>query len=512
MLIKLRLRQLGGGLTDLQTAFGGTNGAENIGWEQAGSPTTGVLADRKTKDVATKLMEFVSVKDFGAVGDGVTDDTSAIQAAIDYVQSIGGGTVIMPEGDYSLAASTLVENFTDNVGTTMPASKACIALRSNVRLVAFGRVRLLPQSASLTCVFAVSPDGSELRNIEIDSGWAGVGVGHGIVSVQKVGSAFCRDFTISGCVVKNVGSYGVGIDGDIENLLIQNFRAINTGADGIDLKRRGPTHQAQSVKLDNITIINHGQRTGLVNQAGVDVRGEAVLTNIHVYGIGSTAAALTGIRFRTLTDVDDPAAIGSSVTGFYVEGVSPVVANTTGVETGSPDTKIAVGTCKNTATGVCVTGNATGYALRSIVLGVSAENCTEFGFVVGSPVNGCVFTGCSSSKCFVGFRNEAVNTTYNGCTDDGSTNSYTESSGAAPSSHIFSSRFYNKGFDALGNATGRVRLIAKGTDTNLDMALEPKGTGVLRFGTHASSSDVAITGYIQIRDSGGTFRKLAVID
>ena len=45
--------------------------------------------------VQTKLRESVSVKDFGAVGDGVTDDTAAIQAAL-----LAGKIITFPAGTY----------------------------------------------------------------------------------------------------------------------------------------------------------------------------------------------------------------------------------------------------------------------------------------------------------------------------------------------------------------------------------------------------------------------------
>jgi hypothetical protein len=59
--------------------------------------------DAVATNVQTKLRQTVSVQDFGAVGDGVTDDTDAIQAAIDAVDANDGGVVNFPAGTYACA-------------------------------------------------------------------------------------------------------------------------------------------------------------------------------------------------------------------------------------------------------------------------------------------------------------------------------------------------------------------------------------------------------------------------
>ena len=51
--------------------------------------------------VQTKLKETVSVKDFGAVGNGVADDTTAMQNAVNAVAAAGGGAVYFPAGTYN---------------------------------------------------------------------------------------------------------------------------------------------------------------------------------------------------------------------------------------------------------------------------------------------------------------------------------------------------------------------------------------------------------------------------
>lgn len=61
---------------------------------------------------------------------------------------------------------------------------------------------------------------------------------------------------------------------------------------------------------------------------------------------------------------------------------------------------------------------------------------------------------------------------------------------------------------ATGNAPA---LSVVGGDTDIDLALTPKGSGVLKFGTRTAIGAETVTGYITIKDSGGTTRKLAVV-
>lgn len=46
---------------------------------------------------------------------------------------------------------------------------------------------------------------------------------------------------------------------------------------------------------------------------------------------------------------------------------------------------------------------------------------------------------------------------------------------------------------------------------DIDLAFTPAGTGTMKFGTHSAVAAETVTGYITIKDSGGTTRKLAVI-
>lgn len=72
------------------------------------------------KATVAQLGEMVSVKAYGATGNGSTDDTAAIQAAIDYVYSSGGGTVYFPPGTYRV--TSIVRNWTSPITVNLKGS------------------------------------------------------------------------------------------------------------------------------------------------------------------------------------------------------------------------------------------------------------------------------------------------------------------------------------------------------------------------------------------------------
>lgn len=87
------------------------------------SNALGVLWRELATSVNKKILEpisFVSVTDYGAVGDGTTDDTTAVQDAIDS----GYASIFFPEGEYLLTANITVTGdkdyrlFGSGMGTT----------------------------------------------------------------------------------------------------------------------------------------------------------------------------------------------------------------------------------------------------------------------------------------------------------------------------------------------------------------------------------------------------------
>jgi hypothetical protein len=64
----------------------------------------------------------------------------------------------------------------------------------------------------------------------------------------------------------------------------------------------------------------------------------------------------------------------------------------------------------------------------------------------------------------------------------------------------------------IQTSDGNGLLAVVGLDTaGVDLQLTPKSSGYVRFGTHSAIGAEALSGYIEIKDAGGTVRKVAVV-
>ncbi len=152
-------------------------------------------------NVQEKLRSIsISVKDFGATGDGVTDDTAAVQAAIDYAESLGGGTLYFPPGTYG-------------IGTT-------VTIPSNVRLLGAGMNLSIIQALS-----ALPIQHPMLKNVTGDTG-AGVRVDTNITLEQMTFDGSGRTYP-AWDTNTNPPTYGGLSQGNSRGHLVRFYSAIN---------------------------------------------------------------------------------------------------------------------------------------------------------------------------------------------------------------------------------------------------------------------------------------------
>jgi hypothetical protein len=192
--------------------------SSTIGYLPAG---TGAVAT----DVQSKLREFVSVKDFGAVGDGVTDDTAAIQAAHDSLPS-SGGRIELSQGTYVISSVT----FTKPVELRGKGRKASI-IKSN--------------SATLDTVIS-SAQGFKVSGVGFDC------------STVKTSGAYIKA-TGWHSVVDNVefSKFYIGLDADgVIGLNVSNINAIDGVSGSVSANgaiiRIGETSYCGGVNIKNV--------------------------------------------------------------------------------------------------------------------------------------------------------------------------------------------------------------------------------------------------------------------
>lgn len=187
----------------------------------------------------------VNVKWFGAVGDGVADDTKAIQAAIDSLGKIGG-TILIPNGIYMIKADA-----PEQKAATYLSDAGGISVPSNTT------INLAP--------------GAELKAIPTDEGAYNVirlvGVHDVIISGGKImGERDLHTPKIGPTNTVGEWGYGIALQGS-SNIVIRDISLTDFWGDGINIQA-GVDEKTicQNVTIDNV-ICDNNRRQGMSIEA-----------------------------------------------------------------------------------------------------------------------------------------------------------------------------------------------------------------------------------------------------
>lgn len=203
----------------LRSSLAGSGGSSLIGFSQSASYAAGSLG--------AKAQGLVSVKDapFNAKGDGITDDTAAIAAAVAYVAGSGGGTLYFPRGKY--IGSVLLQDV------------------SNVTLCGDGDASEIHEptqsvdGASVVVLKAKTVDISNITIRDLKISGPAFDDAHDAFGIECNRSTsecpfLAYNVQVHNCTVTNVRSAGVVLRQVIDAKVMHN-RIYDTGRDGVQV-------------------------------------------------------------------------------------------------------------------------------------------------------------------------------------------------------------------------------------------------------------------------------------
>ena len=200
-------------------------------FSQRASASTGVYVP----DPVTSFVANVKDAAYGATGDGVSDDTAAIQRAIDAVSAAGGGIVDIPAGNYMI--NTLYQ-------TGNSYEKAGLVLKSNiiVRIASGATLYAIPNGEKSYQMFSIT----HVDNVHIIGG-------------RLIGD---RDNHIG-----NLGQTGYGVRiTDATNVVIEDLYAGEFWGDGVFLGEN-----SKNITIYKV-ICDHNRRQGMSIVGGQNVK------------------------------------------------------------------------------------------------------------------------------------------------------------------------------------------------------------------------------------------------
>lgn len=282
---------IAGVYTELANTSNNAKGDALIGFKQ--SNASGFLAGASASTVNTKFQEIVSVKDFGATGDGTTNDTAALQLAI----NSGASQLRWPAGTYMVAAS----------GLTGVSNQEWIGDGNGATIVKL--------SATPTNDYLVSWNTKSkflVQDMAFDF--------NGMTSATSVILTLftCDDFVINNCRLLKMDKFGIAVNTGnrftLSNNFIEKTTAVNTQNQAINIS-------TFSGAVSFARVLNNYMKNSAINLSGFSCVVSGNKIDTFKFGGGITVEASPNAYSNIITNNTITNGSGTDVNLTVCEGI-----------------------------------------------------------------------------------------------------------------------------------------------------------------------------------------------